>query len=165
MGNHPHLFRINNHHPINEEAQYLNNCRSSTIGFDNHMIIMCRLPLSESIDAVSEQRNASKRNKLPSQCATISAASRWISISISRMLASILITNGSMRRHENYGSALAAHPGKLQGRADNEVELSAHVRWTTCPHLRAPGTQWPRSTKHSALERFGKLKHWPHPIG
>ena len=48
-------------------------------------------------------------------------------------------------QHDNYGSALSAHPGKSQGRPDIDLELAVHFSATACPHLRAPGAPRPGS--------------------
>ena len=42
---------------------------------------------------------------------------------------------GAGGRHDIYGSALAAHPSRSQGRPDNELELSAHVYSDGVPAL------------------------------
>jgi len=69
-------------------------------------------------------------------------------------LPSVLVkVEGASGRHDNFGSALAAHPGWSQGRPDNDLELAAHVSSTACPHLRAPGAPRPGTAQLSRQSR------------
>jgi hypothetical protein len=52
------------------------------------------------------------------------------------------ITSGAGGPHDNYGSALAAHPGQSKGRPDNNTS-SQLIRYDGLPTFRAPDTPIP----------------------
>ena len=56
---------------------------------------------------------------------------------------------GAGGQHGNYGSALAAHPGKPQGRPDNGSGSQPMVQESAYPHSRAPGAPYPGWSHHS----------------
>ena len=62
-----------------------------------------------------------------------------MSIPITHRISTPSVVNRSSGRHDTYGSALAAQPGKSQGRPATNTS-SQLIEWIGLPTFRAPGT-------------------------